>query len=293
MARFGPAFNELSRIGTESQLSANALLWREGDPGDEVILLLEGLLDVMRDSPEGEPVVVRTLEPGSILGEIGAFDGLGRSAAVRASTHSRLLRVKRDAFRDLVRAQPQVLEELFWHQVALVRSLTEQVARSLKPSILDPRTRLYSDRFFLERLRQELDRARETGDEVTIVMLEVLGVDEYRELQGPREMDEALAKVAHMLRGAARKGDLIARMSSGRFAVLLFGATSEDGHKQAARLTEHVQKADFKGASALPGGGLGVAAAVVTFPGDATRLDTLLEAAESGIEKARAGYGAR
>jgi hypothetical protein len=36
-----------------------------------------------------------------------------------------------------------------------------------------------------------------------------------------------------------------------------------------------------------------VAAAVVTFPGDATRLDTLLEAAESGIEKARAGYGAR
>src|SRR5438477_17215 len=86
MPKFAKTLEELKRIGAESEVSRDALLWREGDRGDEVVVLLEGLFDVVREGPEGEPVVIRTLDAGAILGEMSALDGHARSAAVRAGT---------------------------------------------------------------------------------------------------------------------------------------------------------------------------------------------------------------
>src|SRR5207245_9310769 len=93
MPRLSKTFEELRRIGAEAEVSRGSLLWRQGDAGDEVVVLLEGLFDIVRESPEGDPVVIRTVDAGAILGEMAAMDGLARSAAVRASTACRVLRV--------------------------------------------------------------------------------------------------------------------------------------------------------------------------------------------------------
>src|SRR5689334_18043013 len=228
MPKFAKTLDELKRIGAESEVSRDALLWRQGDVGDEVVVLLEGLFDILREGPEGEPVVIRTVDAGAILGEMSALDGHARSAAVRAGTQCRVLRVPGAEFRALIRERPDLLEELFWQQVAWVRSLTEEVARTHKPPILDRLTRLYTDRYFRERLRAELERARETGDLLSIAMVEVDDFDLYREAEGGRTAEETVAKMAQVVHGAARKGDLIARMGDARFVVLLYGASQGD-----------------------------------------------------------------
>jgi len=137
MGKFAKTLEELKRIGAESEMSRDSLLWRQGDSGDEVVVLMEGLFDIVRDGPEGEPVVIRTVDSGAILGEMSALDGHARSAAVRASTQCRVLRVPGEEFRALIRSRPDLLEELFWQQVSWVRSLTEEVARTHRPPILD------------------------------------------------------------------------------------------------------------------------------------------------------------
>jgi diguanylate cyclase (GGDEF)-like protein len=288
MPKFAKTLEELKRIGAESEVSRDALLWRQGDSGDEVVVLLEGLFDIVREGPEGDPIVIRTVDAGAILGEMSALDGHARSAAVRASTQCRVLRVPGEQFRWLIRSRPDLLEELFWQQVAWVRSLTEEVARTHRPSILDRLTRLYTDRYFRDRLRVELERARETGDLLSIAMSEVDDFDLYREAEGARTADETVAKVAQVVHGAARKGDLISRMGDARFVVLLYGANQGDSLRLAERLRERTHATPFKGASALPGGRLTVSLGVATCPMDGTRSDALFDAAELALQRDRA-----
>ena len=287
MPKFAKTLEELKRIGEESEMSRDALLWRQGDTGDEVVVLLEGLFDVVREGPEGDPVVIRTVDAGAILGEMSALDGHARSAAVRAGTQCRVLRVPGEQFRALIRSRPDLLEELFWQQVAWVRSLTEEVARTHRPSILDRLTRLYTERFFRERLRAELERARETGDLLSIVVAEADDFDLYREAEGARTGDESVAKMAQILHGAARKGDLIARMGDVRFDVLLYGATEGDAERLAERVRERTQATSFKGASALPGGRLTISLGTATCPMDGARVDALFDAAELSLHRDR------
>jgi diguanylate cyclase (GGDEF)-like protein len=285
MPKFAKTLEELKRIGEESEMSRDALLWRQGDTGDEVVVLLEGLFDVVREGPEGEPVVIRTVDAGAILGEMSALDGHARSAAVRAGSQCRILRVPGDEFRALIRSRPDLLEELFWQQVAWVRSLTEEVARTHRPSILDRLTRLYSERYFRERLRSELERARETGDLLSVVMAEADDFDLYREAEGALAGDESVAKLAQILHGAARKGDVIARVADVRFTVLLYGATKGEADGLAERVRERTQATSFRGASALPDGRLTVSLGTATCPMDGARVDALLDAAELALHR--------
>ena len=287
MPKFAKTLEELKRIGEESEMSRDALLWRQGDSGDEVVVLLEGLFDVVREGPEGEPVVIRTVDAGAILGEMSALDGHARSAAVRAGSQCRVLRVPGAEFRALIRSRPDLLEELFWQQVAWVRSLTEEVARTHRPSILDRLTRLYSERYFRERLRSELERARETGDLLSIVMAEADEFHQYRDAEGALAADESVAKLAQILHGAARKGDVIARVADVRFTVLLYGATKGEAEGLAERVRERTQATSFRGASALPEGRLTVSLGTATCPMDGARVDALFDAAELALQRDR------
>ncbi|MDQ3563517.1 MAG: cyclic nucleotide-binding domain-containing protein [Pseudomonadota bacterium] len=69
-------YPELSRIGTETRLGAGAMLWHEGDPGDSVVLVLDGTLEVLLEAgDESEEVILRTLDTGALVGELASTDG--------------------------------------------------------------------------------------------------------------------------------------------------------------------------------------------------------------------------
>jgi diguanylate cyclase (GGDEF)-like protein len=293
VSTFGQAFAELAPLGTETQVSPDTLLWREGDRASDVVLLLEGTVEVTHDGPEGEEVILRTLGPGAILGEIASMDGLARSAAVKASTRCRVLRIPTGEFRALLQRRPDVMEELFWQQVRRVRSLTEQVVKSHRPAIIDRHTGLYNAAFFSRRLKAELERARETGDLLSIVLFEVDDYDVHLETQGERESGETLRKLAEILRDCGRRGDIISRLATARLAILLYGANAEDASRFSGKLQQRVLATPFAGGSAQPAGRLTVSAGVSTCPFDGTRSDVLLETAEMRLLRASAeGEGA-
>lgn len=153
------SFAELASLGVEAQLEQGTLLWKEGDPGDHIVLLLDGFVEITHETPEGEIVALRTIEAGSILGEIAALDGRPRSATVKACSPCRIVRVQAADFRGLLHRRPDMLEDLFLTQVERVRSLTRQVTQNHHRAITDPLTRLYNYGFLCQRLDIELERA--------------------------------------------------------------------------------------------------------------------------------------
>ncbi len=79
---------ELMRAGERPErrlLSQGETLVEQGDPGDELYLLLDGVLTVEVDGKE-----VGEIGPGAILGERALVEGGTRTATLRASTRSRI-----------------------------------------------------------------------------------------------------------------------------------------------------------------------------------------------------------
>ena len=55
----------------------------EGDESDAVFVVTEGVLQATVASPDGD-IIVGTMHPGEVIGEVAALAGLRRSATVSA-----------------------------------------------------------------------------------------------------------------------------------------------------------------------------------------------------------------
>ncbi len=82
-------------------LAAGATLFRQGDPSDLVYVVESGSIEIVRETPERE-LLVMTLGPGEHFGEMGPLFGLPRSASARAREDSLLTGHTAAAFRELV-----------------------------------------------------------------------------------------------------------------------------------------------------------------------------------------------
>jgi CRP-like cAMP-binding protein len=69
------------------------VLFREGDVADDMFVVLNGEIEVLKKSRQGSESRVAMLGPGDWFGEMSIVDVQPRSATVRAVAPSRLLRI--------------------------------------------------------------------------------------------------------------------------------------------------------------------------------------------------------
>ncbi len=98
-------------------LSPGEAVFREGDNGDLLYVLLEGSVDIV----VGE-AVVETAERGAILGEMALIDDSPRSASAIARAPCRLVGIDRKRFRFLVQQTPNF-------SIHVMRVLAERLRR--------------------------------------------------------------------------------------------------------------------------------------------------------------------
>jgi CRP-like cAMP-binding protein len=101
-------------------------LFQQGDPGDALYLLTSGAICVYVTSESGDRMVLSTLRPPDVLGEIALLDGGSRSACAEAMEPSTALVLSRATFLQLLREQPPLVEGLLRALGTLVRRLSEQ-----------------------------------------------------------------------------------------------------------------------------------------------------------------------
>lgn len=117
---------ELYREGTEMNLSPGEYLWEMGDEGDHLVPILQGELDVLLPGDCGERLL-GTYGLGATVGEMSAFEGLPRSASVRAKTQAKVLKISGSGVRKMIHDTPALLEDLSWQQVDRIRKLNQQL----------------------------------------------------------------------------------------------------------------------------------------------------------------------
>ena len=93
----------IAQLCTEVGAKAGDVLCREGEPGAEFFVLLDGTVTVTSRGRE-----LATLGSGDFFGELALLDGKARNATVTAATDVQLLVLSRQEFTTLVHDDPQV-----------------------------------------------------------------------------------------------------------------------------------------------------------------------------------------
>jgi glutaminase len=106
--------------------AAHEIVVDEGDPSDELFLLVQGALSVLSHRRDGAVRRLATLSPGMAFGETSLVEGGTRTATVRADCTSTCFVLKRASFESLGAASPETKIRLL---ESLLRSSTRSVGR--------------------------------------------------------------------------------------------------------------------------------------------------------------------
>ena len=82
-------------------LAPGEILFRAGDPGDSMFVVLEGALEIRVGDK-----VVETAVRGAIIGEMALIDQSPRGATVVAKENSKLVKIDRRRFHFLIQQNP-------------------------------------------------------------------------------------------------------------------------------------------------------------------------------------------
>ena len=110
---------EIAVLADEIDLREGKEMTRQGAPGREFFVLLEGQAEVNRD---GE--TINTLDAGDFFGEIALVEDTPRTATVTATTPVRVLVITARSFRRLLEEQPEIQRKVL---VALAQRVKPQL----------------------------------------------------------------------------------------------------------------------------------------------------------------------
>ncbi|MBN8248522.1 MAG: cyclic nucleotide-binding domain-containing protein [Verrucomicrobia bacterium] len=119
---------ELAQVVEERRLEAGEQVFAEGDPGDTLFAIADGMIRIEKQIAAGETAAktLSLLTRGELFGEMSVIDSRPRSASAVAAEPTRLVCVSRTAFEALLARNPQCAVGLLF---SVMRAMNERVRR--------------------------------------------------------------------------------------------------------------------------------------------------------------------
>ena len=125
------ALAKVVEAGRDLEMRRGDLLFREGDDPDELFVVVSGRIAIANKSIDGRESMVALMEEGDLFGEMGLFDGRGRSAEARALETSVVTAVPYGPVRNLYENNPALL----WRGVAMLAGRLRTMDAALADSV--------------------------------------------------------------------------------------------------------------------------------------------------------------
>ena len=113
---------------SETRLRRGETLFREGDSGDRLYVVLEGKIKLGRSSPDGRENLMAVLGPGQMFGELSLFDPGPRSLTATAVTDVTMKTLGHDELTGWLTGYPDVARGLLGQLAARLRRTNDVVA---------------------------------------------------------------------------------------------------------------------------------------------------------------------
>ena len=105
---------------------ADDVVVREGERGDELFIVISGMLNILR----GEQILSE-VGPGEHFGEMALIRSSPRSATVTALARSELIAIRRSDFFEILRKEHELAVKLLWQFLGVLADRLDQTSRDL------------------------------------------------------------------------------------------------------------------------------------------------------------------
>jgi CRP-like cAMP-binding protein len=127
---FGPldstVLADLATATLQRTYARGQYLCSQGDTGDQLFVIAEGLVKVVFGTEQGAEMVLATLRPPDVFGELAVLDQAPRSASVMAVEPTLVLTLSRPRLLEAMRLSPPLVDAVLATLGGLVRRLIEQ-----------------------------------------------------------------------------------------------------------------------------------------------------------------------
>ncbi|OGX27022.1 MAG: hypothetical protein A3J51_02080 [Omnitrophica WOR_2 bacterium RIFCSPHIGHO2_02_FULL_45_21] len=153
-------------------------------------------------------------------------------------------------------------------------------------SITDGLTGVYVRRYFLERLKEELSRAKVSGSAISYILLDVDKFKNINDTYGHIVGDAVLKGIAGILSASLRSIDMCARFGGEEFCLMLPETTKEQAFAVSQRIRLKVQEARIKAFNENLTCTISIGLA--SYPDDAGQINALIDKADKALYRAKA-----
>ncbi|TYB63874.1 Crp/Fnr family transcriptional regulator [Nonomuraea sp. PA05] len=117
-----------ARAGMARRYRSGQIIFHQGDPGESLYVLLDGLVKVVFTTEHGDEIVLNMLRRGDTFGEMALLDGSPRSASIVTVRAAWVFALPRARLLELMREHPGLADEFLRLLGRMVRRLTGQAA---------------------------------------------------------------------------------------------------------------------------------------------------------------------
>ena len=186
-----------------------------------------------------------------------------------------------DFSKQLLSAEDEKYLLLFANQLATAIHSIRLAKRMEEATIIDNLTKLYVQKYFNQRLGEELARAKRFKQEMSLFILDVDHFKVYNDTYGHPVGDSILAELAKISMHNTREVDFAARFEGDGIAMILPNTPRDGSRSVASRLRQLVENHGF----VVPNGVINITVSIglATFPGDTDDKEELLKMSEEAL----------
>lgn len=134
--------NSLARYMRCYRAKEGAEIIREGEPGDFMMLVLDGSVEIVKKDQRGLPARLAVVGPGKTLGEMSLIDGEPRFASCVALGEVEFAVLDREALSHLIADEPRVGVKLMMEFLMLLNERLRSVSSQLMECVEARRNRI-------------------------------------------------------------------------------------------------------------------------------------------------------
>jgi diguanylate cyclase (GGDEF)-like protein len=171
----------------------------------------------------------------------------------------------------------------------LEKKVKERTFQLEELAIRDALTGLYNRRFFNERIKEELGRAKRGAHALSIVYFDIDHFKKYNDQNGHPAGDALLKDFSKLLLLNLRKTDVLARIGGEEFCAILPETKIEGAILTAEKLRAAVEFKDFPNGEKQPLGRVTCSLGVSTYPACASDEESLIKVADEALYQCKEG----